>query len=452
MDFFDKQIEKVTLHYEAAKEFVDSTAQNDSADIADGESEIKISKISSDAFWGEVIPYKRQKRGGKLKILGIFVLMLLACAAMALMLTTAVLGKGWLKNIFDKSGNMSFTLPLYETPKLEEQYYQPDGRYTAEGVAKAIGPSVVSIVVYSNGNTIGELTSGASQGSGVIMSEDGYIVTNAHVVETELTNAKITVILHDDTMYQAKLIGSDVKTDIAVIKISATGLTPAQFCDSDNVSVGEEVVAIGSPAGLYGSVTKGIVSAVDREIQVSEEMREVNCIQIDAAINHGNSGGALLNMWGQVIGITSSKLNSAIYDSIGFAISTNEAKPIIESLIENGYVANRVRVGIVFNGISPLHVQMYGYATPGLRVVEIDKDCDIANTELAVGDFITHFDGKQVYDVPTIDDVLKTKKPGDSIKATVAKVNEEGTEILSTYEIIFKLEPDNSQTDGMVKE
>ena len=446
MDFFERQIEKTAVHYKAAKEFVDNTQG-----VQDS-SEEKKNSITPEIFWGEVLPYKRQRRGGKLKILGIVVLLLLSCTVMALMMTSAVLGKGWLRNMFEKSGNMSFTLPLYDTPQLEEQYYQPDGRYTAEGVAKAIGPSVVSIVVYSGGNTVGELTNGSSQGSGVIISADGYIVTNAHVVDTKTDNTKITVILHDDTMYQAQLIGSDVKTDIAVIKIAASGLSPAQFCDSDKVSVGEEVVAIGSPAGLYGSVTKGIVSAVDREIQVSEEMREVNCIQIDAAINHGNSGGALLNMWGQVIGITSSKLNSAIYDSIGFAISTNEAKPIIESLIENGYVADRVRVGIIFNGISPLHVQMYGYATAGLRVVEIDKDCDIANTELAVGDFITHFDGKAVYDVPTIDEVLDSKKPGDTMKATVAKVNEDGSEIISTYEIVFKLEADNTATDGMVKD
>lgn len=445
MDFFDKQIDKTSQHYNAAKEFVDCIGETEN------EGSEKKNALTPEIFWGETIPYKRQ-RGCKWKILIITALMLLMCTVMAIMLTTAVLGKGWLQNLVNDDNRMSFTLPLYEAPQLEEKYYQPDGRYTAEGIAKAISPSVVSIVVYSGGNTLSDLNSGSSQGSGVIISEDGYIVTNAHVVDSKSESTRITVILHDDTMYQARIVGSDVKTDIAVIKISASGLAPAQFCDSDNVSVGEEVVAIGSPAGLYGSVTKGIVSAVNRDIQVSDEMREVDCIQIDAAINHGNSGGALLNMWGQVIGITSSKLNSAIYDSIGFAISTNEAKPIIESIIENGFVKDRVKIGILFTGISPLHVQVYEYPSHGLKIVEIQEGSDVANTELAPGDFITHLDGTEVYDIPTVDEVLKNKKPGDTVTAKVSRPDKDGKKIESTFEITFKLMADSSSTEGMIKE
>ncbi len=445
MDFFDKQIETTRNCYREAKKAVD---------LKDGNEESSgTPNVSKELFWGEAIPYKRQKRSVG-KFIAIVLTLLLTCTVMALMLTTAVLGKGWLSNLVSGENRHSFTLPLYDTPQLEEQYYQPDGRYTAEGVAKAIGPSVVSIVNYSTEINMGTLTgsSGSSQGSGVIISEDGYIVTNAHVVDGDPEKTRLMVILHDDTMYSAELVGSDPKSDIAVIKIAASGLSPAQFCDSDNVSVGEEVVAIGSPAGLYGSVTKGIVSGVERKIQVSDEMRQVDCIQVDAAINHGNSGGALLNMWGQVIGITSSKLNSALYDSIGFAITTNEAKPIIEQLIENGMITGGVKVGITFRGISPLQTEMYEYPCSGLLIVEVDENSDISNTDLMPGDYITHINGMEVYDLPTVDDALEDAKPGDTAKATVARISSDGKLVEKTFEISFILGEDTSATDGFTEE
>lgn len=165
----------------------------------------------------------------------------------------------------------------------------------------------------------------------------------------------------------------------------------------------------------------------------------MSCIQIDAAINPGNSGGALLNMWGQVIGITSSKLASSDYDGIGFAISINAAKPIIENLMEYGYVQNRVRVGITFYSISETTAQMYG-TKAGIYVVSIDEDCDIANTELEPDDIITEFDGIAVSDSESVQAFLATKKPGDKVKAKVyrSSVSGEGEE----FEIEFELMED----------
>ena len=156
------------------------------------------------------------------------------------------------------------------------------------------------------------------------------------------------------------MVGQDSATDIAVIKIQAQDLQAAEFGDSTQVNAGEEVVAIGSPAGYYGTVTKGIVSGVNRRIRLENSSTIMNCIQIDAAINPGNSGGALFNMWGQVIGITSSKLASSDYEGIGFAVSIDEAKPVIEELMEKGYVAGRVKIGVTYYAVSDTTAEIYG--------------------------------------------------------------------------------------------
>lgn len=167
---------------------------------------------------------------------------------------TSIRGSGWVRNLVTGDEKISFTLPVADKPKLDDEFYQADGRYTAEGIAKGFSPAVVSIEVYKNSG--GYVAAG--QGSGVIMSADGYIVTNAHVVNA--AESGIKVVLSDNSEYEAKVVGQDPATDIAVIKIQAQGLQAAEFGDSTQVNAGEEVVAIGSPAGYYGTVTKGIVS------------------------------------------------------------------------------------------------------------------------------------------------------------------------------------------------
>ena len=388
-------------------------------------------EFTSADFWDSVAAV-RKKRSKKLSAV-VIVFMLFIVIVTSFIITVAVKGRGWLANIIAGDQRIEFTLPIAKTPQLDDKYYEEDGRYTAQGIAEAVSPSVVSIEIYKTGTSFAAV----GQGSGIVMSEDGYILTNAHVVDG--ASKGIKVVLSDKTEYEAKIIGMDTASDIAVIKIPAKGLSPAQFGDSESVSVGEDVVTIGSPAGFYGSVTRGIVSALDRQIKVENSSISMSCIQIDAAINPGNSGGALLNMWGQVIGITSSKLASSDYDGIGFAISINAAKPIIENLMEYGYVQNRVRVGITFYSISETTAQMYG-TKAGIYVVSVDQDCDIANTQLQPDDIITEFDGTEVSDSETVQAFLAKKKPGDTVKAKVYRPSVSGSG--EEFEIEFRLMED----------
>lgn len=381
-------------------------------------------------FWAEIAAAKPPKKKPPISAIILTVLLLLICASI---IVVAVKGRGWLANLINGDQHIEFTLPIADTPKLADEFYDENGRYTTQGIAEAVSPSVVSIEVYQLGTSFAAV----GQGSGIIMSEDGYILTNAHVIDG--ASKGIKVVLSDKTEYEAKIIGQDSASDIAVIKIAANNLKPAQFGSSSKVKLGEDVVTIGSPAGFYGSVTKGIVSGLDRPIKVEDSSLAMNCIQIDAAINPGNSGGALLNMWGQVIGITSSKLASSDYDGIGFAISIDAAKPIIENLMEYGYVQNRVRVGITFYSVSETTAQMYD-TKPGIYVVSIDPDCDIANTDLQPDDIITEFDGISVSDSETVQSFLADKKPGDIITAKVYRIEPSGNG--SEFEISFKLMED----------
>ncbi len=380
-------------------------------------------------FWEGIATVKPKKKPISISLILLMLLVLLICTAF---LITAVKGRGWVANLISGGKNIEFTLPIAETPALDDEYYDEDGRYTTEGIAQAITPSVVSVEIYGTESGLAV----AGQGSGIIMTEDGYIVTNAHVVSSA---TKIKVVLYDNTEYEGVLIGIDTASDIAVVKISAQGLQPAQFGDSTAVSVGEDVVTIGSPAGYYGSVTKGIVSGLDRQIKAENSTVQMSCIQIDAPINPGNSGGALVNMWGQVIGITSSKLSPTNYEGIGFAISINSAKPIIENLMEYGYVKNRVRVGITFYSVSETTAEMYD-TKAGLCVVTIDPDCDIANTDLQPNDIITALDGTPVSDSTSVKEFLADKEPGDEITASVYRPSATGEG--SEFEITFKLMED----------
>ena len=256
----------------------------------------------------------------------------------------------------------------------------------------------------------------------------------------------------DDKAYEAKVIGRDVKTDIAIIKISASNLKPAVFGDSDEVAVGEQVMAIGNPAGLSGSVTDGIVSAVNRKIKSDSTGFEMNCIQTNADISPGNSGGALVNMYGQVIGITSSKYVSSYYEGLGFAITINEAAPIIDELISQGFVSGRFRIGIqLIDMSSDIKImtieEELGFELPedfsGIYIAEISEDCDIANTELKVGDFITEINGKTI---KTYNDLYTTISglygAGDTVPATCAHLMKNGN--IEYYNIEFKLMEDTS--------
>ena len=290
-----------------------------------------------------------------------------------------------------------------------------EGELTITERAEKVMPSAVGIVAYIQSQQ--SIFGGEqSQGSGIIATQDGYIITNAHVVEGATS---IKVVLSDTTEYNATLVGSDEKTDLAVLKIEATGLTPAEFGNSDQLEIGEQVITVGNPGGLElaGSVTVGYVSAMNRSITTTTG-NTVDCIQTDAAINPGNSGGALVNTYGQVVGINSQKIAATEYEGIGFAISINEAQPIINDLIQYGYVRGRVWMGITMKMIDQTTAQMYGYQV-GAGVVSVTENSPAAKAGLVAGDIITAIDGQSIDSSETLTGILQEHKPGDTITLTV---------------------------------
>lgn len=323
-------------------------------------------------------------------------------------------------------GNIS--LELASKPSNESVKPDESGRYNTEGVAELVKPSVVGVVTYKQAPILQEL----GAGSGIIMTADGYIITNEHVVSG--ANA-VKVVLSDNTEYEAEIVGSDVKTDLAVLKIKAKDLTPAAFGSSSQTKVGEDVVAIGNPAGLSGSVTKGIVSELNREV-ATESGYGLKSIQTDAAINPGNSGGALVNMFGQVIGINSSKYVGTGYEGIGFAIAIDEAKPILDHLINYGYVKDRVKIGISYTEITETTARMYGLKA-GLYVQTIDEEAQVASSGLKEYDIITHIDGVNMTSASLISGVLEGKKPGDKLELTVYRKSITGTEETLKIDVVL---------------
>ncbi len=339
-----------------------------------------------------------------------------------------------------------------EKPELDpaDENVTADGEYTVKGVAEVVTPSIVEIYVYSSTDRKERDLSGT--GSGIIITEDGYLITNAHVVQ----GACFTVITSDETEYDAELIGSDAKTDLAVLKIDADNLTAAVLGNSDEVYVGESVVAIGNPAGLTNTVTKGIVSAINRQVRSESNAFVMDCIQTDAAISPGNSGGALVNMYGQVIGITSSKYASgygysATYEGLGFAIAINQALPVVQDLITQGYVSGRYRIGITFLETGTEYAaqcfeELYGVEMPeelqGLWISEISEDCDISNTELQPYDFVLSMNGQRVGSYDDVIEVLEGFEGGDTVTAECARWEKDGS--ITRFTIEFKLETDTS--------
>ncbi len=286
-------------------------------------------------------------------------------------------------------------------------------------IAKKVGPAVVGITSTINGQMtiFGQPTSSNSEGSGIILSQDGYIVTNNHVVDGA---SSITVLLNTGTEYEAKMIGKDAQTDLAVIKIEPKEeLTVANFGDSGNIEVGERAVAIGNPMGIefFGSVTEGIISAVNRNITVDN--RTLNVIQTDAAINSGNSGGALINRFGEVIGINSIKVAYSGVEGMGFAIPSSEAKPIIADLISHGYVKGRPVIGISTRDVSEYMAQSYSWPR-GVQIMEITTE-SARRAGFQQGDIITEVEGEKVYDTNTLNQIKNKHNPGDVLRMQVYK-------------------------------
>ncbi len=330
-------------------------------------------------------------------------------------------------DVSDKNKD-KYTMPIQTEPDAEGSLVIAND---VSGVVETARASVVGInaETYSNFASI-------SSGSGIILSEDGYIVTNAHVISG---GDSISVTLDDGTVYAAYLIGSDEFTDLAVIKVDATGLPTAKFGNSDDIKVGETAIAIGNPTGqLMGTVTSGIVSAVSRNLMINNYM--MNLLQTDASINSGNSGGPLLNAHGQVIGINSAKISATGYEGIGFAIPINTVKPIVEELIANGYVSGRPVVGLSVSEISKMASSFYGIPQ-GLYINAVMPGSDAKEQGLQQGDVITHIGDERIADLSGAVVLRNTLKAGEEIELKVYRRNK-------TYTVKIKLSEQNRDNTG----
>ena len=279
-------------------------------------------------------------------------------------------------------------------------------------ISKKVGPAVVGITSTVNNvlSIFNATTTSEGTGSGIIISSDGYIVTNNHVIEGA---SAVTVTLNTGAEYEAKVIGSDSKTDLAVIKIKPSEtLTVAELGDSSQIQVGERAIAIGNPLGLefFGSTTQGIISAINRKITVDN--RTMSVIQTDAAINEGNSGGALVNAYGQVIGINAVKISASTVEGMGFAIPISEAKPIIEDLINYGYVKGRPVLGISARDVTRDMAQRQGWPI-GVQVMATQVGSGAEISGLEQGDIIVKADGKEVKNFDILNEIKDSHKPGD---------------------------------------
>lgn len=296
----------------------------------------------------------------------------------------------------------------------------PEGTtMTVKDVANLASNSVVEIqtetMTYSQ--FIGQYVSGGA-GSGVIVSSDGHIITNHHVIEDA---TKITVRTKGGEEYSATLIGSDQKADIAVLKIEATNLPAVVLGNSDSLSVGEEVVAIGNPLGeLGGSVTNGIISATQREIEIDRQT--MTLLQTNAAINPGNSGGGLFNMRGELIGIVNAKSSGAGIEGLGFAIPVNDAKSVMEDILEYGYVKGRVQLGISAIEINNASTaMMYGVNKLGVLVHSVT----VKDSTLKAGDLIIQMDDTMITSMNDLSKVLSEAKVGDKVEVVVVRDGKE---------------------------
>ena len=366
----------------------------------------------------------------------IFFSIIAVLAVIALLVTGIAIGRGG-KGNSAKKGNIN-DAPVLEVPtenKDAEKTDTDDGsqlKYSTSSdeldprdIYHKVKDASVGVLINYNGLN----RSSSGEGSGVIVGEDAsgkytYIITCAHVVSDGGT---ISVQLSDDSQYEATLVGSDARTDIAVLRISKTGLTAIEIGDSENLEVGETVYAIGNPGGVdfAGSFTNGMISAIARPIS-SEIGYQMVCIQHTAAINPGNSGGALVNAKGQLIGINSSKIASTDYEGMGFSVPSSTFVKVYNEIIKHGYVTNRPKLGIRYapamsNQTYAMLVSANNLPTGSLIIVTIDTDGALANTQVQEGDMIIAVNGKELESADYLPDLIEGSKVGDKLTLTVCR-------------------------------
>ncbi|WOC32161.1 MULTISPECIES: S1C family serine protease [Caproicibacterium] len=312
-----------------------------------------------------------------------------------------------------------------------------------ETVFTKVSPSVVGVLasVPTTGGGSGE-----SQGTGIVASSDGVVLTNSHVIGNT-SAATVTVVLSDKKQYDARILGYDKTSDLAVLKISATGLTPAAFGRAEELKVGEQVLAIGNPDGMNysDSLTGGYVSALNRTIAGYSD-NGMTYIQTDAAINPGNSGGPLCNLYGQVVGINSVKIITNGYEGMGFAIPMSQAVGIINQLIHNGYVQGRTRLGVTCRLLSTYEEAVLP-VDGGVEILSIDNESSLKNSGVEKGDVLYQIDGKEISALNDITGVLSKHKPGDQVSAKIYSVKKR-----KTLRVKIKLLEDKGETQRVVSQ
>ena len=303
------------------------------------------------------------------------------------------------------------SLDLKDTPLAVDNRADADQALSWQEIYEKNIPSVVSITC--------TLPGGSSSGTGVIFNEEGFIVTNCHVVEDA---QEIIVLLSDDRRFTARLVGADQVSDLAVLYIEATGLTPAEFGSSAALQVGDAVAAIGDPLGveLRGTMTDGIISAINRDISVNG--RTMTLIQTNAALNSGNSGGPLINCYGQVIGINTMKISAftdeAGVEGLGFAIPSTTVKEIVDQLMEQGFVSGRPTMGITCQELTAQQ-QRYYRLPDGLYITDVESGSPAGTAGIAKGDLLMSIDGVSLDSLDEFNSVLYSHQVGDSVQVII---------------------------------
>lgn len=382
-----------------------------------------------------------------------------------ILIFTAVFLVGLIGNMVENAGKNPLDFSSYVRPTLPDQsspdtptmpnidYSNPNGPSisfveppknttpSTKHAYKTLSPSVVSVMTYDNNTDTATLL---GQGTGIILSTDGYIVTNSHVIDDSKNNY-ITVTLKDGEEYDAVTVGYDSRTDIAVLKIEGKDLQAAEFASSETLSVGEDVVAIGNPGGIdySNSLTRGVVSALDRTVNQST----VLYIQTDAAINPGNSGGPLANLYGQVLGINTIKVVSPEYEGMGFAIPSMTIKEIADDLISQGYVSDRVRVGVTGTFITKESAANANIKS-GILISDFSKDSPLPKERVQKEDIITAINGTEISSFPAFYRELEKHRAGDEITLTIYRMAENNHGKEKTFDVTIKLLRDNGDTQS----
>lgn len=372
------------------EDFSDSYTVTEQEPISDVYNPVNYSPVNP------VNDYKPMSKGLK-----IFALIM---AAVILLTGTCYAGYVIGRNSISFKSNTNIKVDLAAKPTGTDEL-------TPAQVYEKVGKSIVGIVIYNSSGKGG-------QASGIVFSEDGYIVTNDHIY-SEIPAAKFKIYTHDGKEYDAKYVAGDVISDLAVLKIDAKGFTPAEFGNSDELFYGENVVAIGRPSDATdnSSITMGIISAINRRVQTTSNY-SARLIQTDSAINPGSSGGALVNMYGQVVGVTASKLASVEYDAVGYAIPTTVMKRIVDELIAKGKVVTRAKLGVSYTAIDSVAAEIGDYKTRGLLLASVAEDSDLYG-KVKEGDYITHIKGIEVTSDDIVLDIIEQSRAGDKITVTV---------------------------------